>query len=77
MPRTTSITIGEHLDRFINDMIESGRYGSTSESFVQRYACLKSKNSVTTRCVMRWRRGFVVVKATSHCRISQQGKSAI
>ena len=31
MPRTTSITIGEHLDRFINEMIESGRYGSTSE----------------------------------------------
>jgi antitoxin ParD1/3/4 len=31
MPRTTSITIGEQLDRFINDMIESGRYGSTSE----------------------------------------------
>jgi len=31
MPRTTSITIGEQLDRFINEMIESGRYGSTSE----------------------------------------------
>ena len=31
MPRTTSITIGEHLDRFIGEMIESGRYGSTSE----------------------------------------------
>lgn len=31
MPRTTSITIGEHLDRFVNEMIESGRYGSTSE----------------------------------------------
>lgn len=31
MPRTTSITIGEHLDHFINQMIESGRYGSTSE----------------------------------------------
>jgi len=31
MPRTTSITIGDHLDRFINEMIESGRYGSTSE----------------------------------------------
>lgn len=31
MLRTTSITIGEHLDRFISEMIESGRYGSTSE----------------------------------------------
>lgn len=31
MPRTTSITLGENLDRFINRMIESGRYGSTSE----------------------------------------------
>lgn len=31
MPRTTSITIGEHLDRFISNMVESGRYGSTSE----------------------------------------------
>ncbi|MFU0887732.1 type II toxin-antitoxin system ParD family antitoxin [Kluyvera sichuanensis] len=31
MPRTTSITIGEHLDSFINKLIESGRYGSTSE----------------------------------------------
>lgn len=31
MPRTTSITIGDHLDRFITEMIESGRYGSTSE----------------------------------------------
>lgn len=31
MPRTTSITLGENLDRFINRLIESGRYGSTSE----------------------------------------------
>jgi len=31
MPRTTSITIGEQLDLFISEMIESGRYGSTSE----------------------------------------------
>lgn len=31
MPRTTSITIGEHLDRFISEMVDSGRYGSTSE----------------------------------------------
>jgi len=31
MPRTTSITLGENLDQFINRMIESGRYGSTSE----------------------------------------------
>ena len=31
MPRTTSITIGDQLDYFITKMIESGRYGSTSE----------------------------------------------
>lgn len=31
MPRTTSITIGDQLDHFITKMIESGRYGSTSE----------------------------------------------
>ncbi|RLM18809.1 antitoxin [Brenneria alni] len=31
MPRTTSITIGENLDTFVSRMIDSGRYGSTSE----------------------------------------------
>jgi antitoxin ParD1/3/4 len=31
MARTTSITIGAELDVFVGKLIESGRYGSTSE----------------------------------------------
>ncbi len=31
MSRTTSITIGAELDDFVTQLIESGRYGSTSE----------------------------------------------
>ncbi len=31
MPRTTSVTIGPQLDDFVGKLIESGRYGSTSE----------------------------------------------
>ncbi|MGL4859900.1 MAG: type II toxin-antitoxin system ParD family antitoxin [Enterobacteriaceae bacterium] len=31
MSRTTSVTIGEHLNSFINRLIDSGRYGSVSE----------------------------------------------
>ena len=31
MSRTTSVTIGESLDGFVGRMINSGRYGSTSE----------------------------------------------
>ena len=31
MARTTSVTIGAQLDDFVGKLIESGRYGSTSE----------------------------------------------
>lgn len=31
MPRTTSVTIGPQLDDFVGKLIETGRYGSTSE----------------------------------------------
>lgn len=31
MARTTSISIGAQLDDFVGKLIESGRYGSTSE----------------------------------------------
>jgi antitoxin ParD1/3/4 len=31
MARTTSVTIGPQLDEFVGKLIESGRYGSTSE----------------------------------------------
>jgi antitoxin ParD1/3/4 len=31
MPRTTSITLGAHQHRFIESLVRSGRYTSTSE----------------------------------------------
>ena len=31
MPRTTSITLGKHQHRFIESLVRSGRYTSTSE----------------------------------------------
>lgn len=31
MSRTTSVTIGPQLDQFVGSLIESGRYGNTSE----------------------------------------------
>lgn len=31
MARTTSVTLGEPLNEFVNEMVASGRYGSTSE----------------------------------------------
>ena len=31
MPRTTSITLGAHQQKFIEALVESGRYASTSE----------------------------------------------
>lgn len=31
MTRTTSVTLGEPLNNFVQEMVASGRYGSTSE----------------------------------------------
>ena len=31
MPRTTSITLGKHQQKFIEALVQSGRYTSTSE----------------------------------------------
>lgn len=31
MSRTTSVTLGEPLNNFVQEMVASGRYGSTSE----------------------------------------------
>ncbi len=32
MSRNTSVTIGPHLENFINQQIQKGRYGSASEA---------------------------------------------
>lgn len=48
MARTTSITIGSQLDEFVVQMIESGRYGSTSEvvrSALRLLQDLEAKNA--------------------------------
>lgn len=31
MARVTSVTLGEHFNGFVSEMIQSGRYGNTSE----------------------------------------------
>lgn len=45
MSRTTSVTIGESLDGFINRMVKTGRYGSTSEVMRSALRLLEQQES--------------------------------
>ncbi len=47
MARTTSITIGLELDDFVGKLIESGRYGSTSEVVRSALRLLERQESQT------------------------------
>jgi antitoxin ParD1/3/4 len=48
MARTTSITIGSQLDDFVGKLIESGRYGSTSEVVRSALRLLEQQENQTT-----------------------------
>ncbi len=48
MARTTSITIGSQLDDFVGKLIESGRYGSTSEFVRSAMRLLEQQENQTT-----------------------------
>lgn len=43
MARTTSVTLGEPLNEFVNQMVASGRYGSTSEVIRSALRMLEEK----------------------------------
>ena len=41
MARNTSITLGDHFHTFVHDLVDSGRYGSTSDVIRARLRLLE------------------------------------
>ena len=48
MARTTRVTIGSELDGFVTQLVESGRYGSTSEVVRSALRLLERQESQLT-----------------------------
>ncbi len=51
MAKNTSITLGDHFDRFVSGQVESGRFGSASE--VIRAALRLLENTETRLATLR------------------------
>lgn len=66
MRRTTSITIGDPLDSFIDRMLKSGRYGSTSE--IIRSAIRLLEQQETQQELLR--KALVEGEASGECALS-------
>lgn len=45
MPRNTSVTLGQHFDRFVESKVKEGRYGSTSETIRAGLRLLEERES--------------------------------
>ena len=52
MSRTTSVTIGTQLDEFVGQLINSGRYGSTSEVVRSALRLLEKQENQTAALKM-------------------------
>ncbi|HEM6844888.1 type II toxin-antitoxin system ParD family antitoxin [Providencia rettgeri] len=52
MARTTSVTIGAQLDEFVNQLISSGRYSSTSEVVRSALRLLEAQEKQTAALKM-------------------------
>lgn len=49
MSRTTNIILAESLNQFVNQMVESGRYGSTDEVISAALQALEEKEQQLTQ----------------------------
>ncbi len=61
MGRNTSITLGEHFEKFIQSQLDSGKYGSTSEVIRSALRLLEKEekiNAIREKLIEAERSGF-------------------